>query len=150
MRSAWGGWLVALALVGSWPGSMAGQGSAGPKGGQSGSKPAPEPRNPGHLRASQVLGQTVATSPRVRFEWGSVGGARAYLLVGSITDPRTWRVAATEHRVSVANAAEWTAERVVFETPLNPGLYAWRVVALFPPNDTADFATPAMISFAVH
>ena len=109
----------------------------------------PEPRNPARVRASQVLGLGSAGSPRVRFEWTSVGGAQAYLLLGAITDPRTWRVTSTEHRVSAANAAEWSADRVVFETPLNPGMYSWKLVALFEPNDVGDFAAPAVVTFEV-
>ena len=108
-----------------------------------------EARNPERIRASQVLGLGLAGSPRVRFEWASVGGAHAYLLLGAITDPRTWRVTATEHRVSAANAAEWSADRVVFETPLNPGMYSWKLVALFQPNDVGDFAVPAVVTFEV-
>ena len=108
-----------------------------------------EARNPERVRASQVLGLGQAGSPRVRFEWASVGGAHAYLLLGAITDPRTWRVTTTEHRVSAANAAEWSADRVVFETPLNPGMYSWKLVALFQPNDVGDFAAPAVVTFEV-
>lgn len=108
-----------------------------------------EARNPERVRASQVLGLGPAGSPRVRFEWASVGGAHVYLLLGAITDPRTWRVTTTEHRVSAANAAEWSADRVVFETPLNPGMYSWKLVALFQPNDVGDFAAPAVVTFEV-
>ena len=110
---------------------------------------ASEARNPAQVRASQVLGLGTAGSPRVRFEWTSVVGAHAYLLLGAITDARTWRVTSTEHRVSAANAAEWSAERVVFETPLNPGMYSWKLVALFEPNDVGDFAVPAVVTFEV-
>ncbi len=108
-----------------------------------------EIRNPERVRASQVLGLAEVGSPRVRFEWASVGGADAYLLLGAITDRRTWRVTTTEHRVSAANAAEWSADRVVFETPLNPGMYSWKLVALFQPNDVGDFAAPAVVTFEV-
>lgn len=107
-----------------------------------------EARNPARVRASQVLGFGFG-SPRIRFEWASVAGAHAYLLSGAITDPRTWRVTTTEHRVSAANAEEWSAERVVFETPLNPGMYSWKLVALFQPNDVGDFAAPAVVTFEV-
>ncbi len=110
---------------------------------------ASEARNPERVRASQVLGLGQVGSPRVRFEWASVGGARAYLLLGAITDARTWRVTTTEHRVSSANAAEWSTDRVVFETPLNPGMYSWKLVALFSPHDFGDFAAPAVVTFEV-
>lgn len=110
---------------------------------------ASEARNPARVRASQVLGLGQTSSPRVRFEWVSVGGAHAYLLLGAMTDPRTWRVTTTEHRVSAVNAEEWSADRVVFETPLNPGMYSWKLVALFAPNDVGDFAAPAVVTFEV-
>ena len=148
-------YLLAVVAIGiGVPASLEGQGCGSdpkPGGGPSrrGGRCPSDARNPDRVRASQVLGLGLAGSPRVRFEWASVWGAQSYLLLGAITDPRTWRVTTTEHRVSAANAAEWSADRVVFETPLNPGMYSWKLVALFQPNDVGDFAAPAVVTFEV-
>ncbi|MEO8451420.1 MAG: hypothetical protein ABI647_16625 [Gemmatimonadota bacterium] len=147
---------TALLAGALWATSLAGQArnpKSEPTGGPVQRRPhqaAVQAHNPPRVQASQVLGLVgAAGSPRVRFEWESVGGAHAYLLLGAITDKRTWRVTNTEHRVSAVNAAEWSPDRVVYETPLNPGLYSWRVVALFAPNDIGDFAMPAVVTFEV-
>jgi hypothetical protein len=108
-------------------------------------------RNPPRLDALLELGGIGSErTPRVRFEWRSMPGATAYLLIGALTDRQTWLVRTTEHRVTSANAAEWTATRIRYETPLNPGLYSWKLVALYPPGSEGDFASPTVASFEVH
>jgi hypothetical protein len=107
-------------------------------------------RNPPRLQAVLPLaGLGKDRTPRVRFEWDAMPRASGYLLIGSVTDRITWTVRSTELRVTSANALEWTATRVQYATTLEPGMYSWKVVALYPDNDQHDFSNPAAAWFEV-
>jgi len=110
----------------------------------------PTMRNPGSLAAQQVLDTRDSKAPRrVRFEWEPVGGAIAYLLTGTRSDPTTWALQSVERRVSRETAASWDPRRVAVELPLGPGAYSWKLVALFSPGDQGDFIRPTTVRFDV-
>lgn len=94
-----------------------------------------------------MLGADPRAALRVRFEWPQVPRAVGYSLVGAITDRRSWTVHSAKHRVDRDNAQAWDRRHVIYETPLEAGIHAWKVVALFSPNDRGDFTTPATVAF---
>lgn len=102
------------------------------------------------LRAVQVLEQRpIGVSPRVRFEWDQVRGAREYLLKGRWTGTVSWTIKQGEFRVTPRNATSWTPSRVVFETRLPEGSHSWKLLALFAGNDVREPGEPSLLSFAV-
>lgn len=110
----------------------------------------PSLKSPERLTAVlELRGLGPRETPRVRFEWAPVPGATAYRLTGTVTDRETWRVSVTEHQVTSVNAREWTPTRVSYETPLNPGLYSWKLTALRGPADKGDQEHPAVATFEV-
>ena len=119
-----------------------------PRGGATSSRGATT--NPRQLRAMQLLERRKAgVSPRVRFEWDPVAGARRYVLMGRWTSPPSWAIQSEEHRVTAQNASAWESRRVAFEVSLPEGTHSWSVVALFGPHDHGDFDHPTPVSFDV-
>lgn len=107
-------------------------------------------RNPARVTAVLELARVGDRQPpKVRFEWPTVPRATAYLLIGSLTDRLTWAVRSTELRITRENALEWTADRIQYEATLAPGLYSWKLVAVYPANEGYDLSTPALVSFEV-
>lgn len=128
----------------------------------SGAQQSTSHRNPRELRASEQLERHAPGTPtHVRFEWDQVSGARAYVLSGRWTSPPSWAVQRREYRVTVRNAAAWTARNVAFEAALPEGSHSWGLVALFggaTRRDTAgggsaalfgDYANPTTLTFDV-
>ena len=59
--------------------------------------PQPTDRNPSYLRAAELLRPANdGATPRVRFEWEQVAGARRYVLRGRWTDGQSWAVRSAE------------------------------------------------------
>jgi hypothetical protein len=107
-------------------------------------------RNPEHLTAVLQLERLGSKEPpRVRFEWRPVADAPAYLLKGTITDPKTWQVAAAQFRVTPSNATEWTPTRVSYVAPVNPGLHSWKLIALRGADNAGDDKNAAVATFEV-
>lgn len=105
-------------------------------------------RNPAFLRATQVLARRQpGEAPRVRFQWERVPGATEYLLKGSWAAGRGWALNSKEYRVTAASATVWGPELITYEVSLPAGDHSWTVVALARDPATADFATPARLSF---
>ena len=108
------------------------------------------PRNPERLTAVLELERLGPKHPpRVRFEWRPVADAPVYLLKGTITDPKTWQVKVTQFLVTAANATEWTAARVSYVAPVNPGLHSWKLIALRSADDAGDGKSAAVATFEV-
>ncbi|HVE35311.1 MAG TPA: hypothetical protein VNC18_17230 [Gemmatimonadaceae bacterium] len=106
--------------------------------------------NPRQLRALQVLDRRrPGVTPRIRFEWDAVPGARRYSLTGRWTSPPSWAIQSEQHRVTQQNATAWETHRVAFELPLPEGTHSWSVVALFGADEHGDFAHPTSASFDV-
>jgi hypothetical protein len=107
-------------------------------------------RNPSYLRAAELLRPANGGStPRVRFEWEHVPGARRYLLRGRWTDGQSWAVRSAEYGVTARNATSWERHRVTFDVSLPAGAHSWNIVALFGPEERGDFASPAHLSFTL-
>jgi len=105
-------------------------------------------RNPQQLRAVQVLEQrSPGALPHVQFEWDQVSGAREYVLLGKWTGAQSWTMQSREFRVTQANASRWDAQHVTFEAALTQGSHSWKVVAVFGPNDLADYENATTVSF---
>ena len=106
--------------------------------------------NPRQLRALQLLDRRKAgVTPRVRFEWDPVAGARRYALMGRWTSPPSWAIQSEEHRVTPENATAWDSRRVAFEVSVPEGTHSWSIVALFGPHERGDFDHPTPVSFDI-
>ena len=118
--------------------------------GAAGKLTAQAPRNPERLTAVLELERLGPKQPpKVRFEWRPVADAPVYLLKGTITDPKTWQVKAAQFLVTAANANEWTASRVSYVAPVNPGLHSWKLIALRSAEDAGDDKSAAVATFEV-
>jgi hypothetical protein len=106
-------------------------------------------RNPGFLRASELLTRRdPSESRRVRFEWEQVG-AIEYVLQGQWVEPGSWATRKREFTVTTRTAARWDDELVALEVALEPGAHSWSIVAVFPGKGVGDFVNPTRLSFEV-
>ena len=139
-------WVLLGGLVAGFPLPVLGQSATEPLSQRDpGLVPA---RNPGFLRALEVLRLSSDHAVRVRFEWEQMPGVTAYLLRGRWTEPGSWALRSGEYRVTPESGALWDGQLVSLELPLVSGSHSWSVVALRG-RDQGDFTHPTRHSFEV-
>ena len=106
-------------------------------------------RNPGFLRASELLARREPATQRVlRLEWEQVH-ASEYVLQGQWVEPGSWATHRREVSVTVTTATQWDGRLVTTELQLEPGTHSWMVVAVFAGKGPGDFARPTRVTFEV-